>query len=490
MTLDPTLMAVLIVAYVAVQIGIGIWAARGVSTETDYYVGGRTLGFWSVGLSVFATWFGAETIMSSSAEISANGLAGGRAEPFGYAICLIAMALFIAAQFRARGYVTLADFFRERFGRRAEIACVWLTIPISVIWAAAQLAALAALMKTALNVPPQATLIVAALIIMAYTTLGGLLGDVATDMAQSVVLVVGLLVALVALIARMGGVENFFGAIEPGQLSLLGEGEHWLARADAWAVPILGSLVTQEAISRFLSAKSPQIARTACFGAAGLYLALGMGPVLIGLAGVHVDAPGAEGDDFMPALMREIAHPVVYIFFAGALLSAILSTTNSNVLSVSSLVAVNLFAKFHERASERTKLFTARAMTIGATFIAYLIAAGGASIRELITLTSILGQAALLIAVLIGLRSKFGSENAVLASVGACVLANVATLAVWPMQQMLGEGMSVWAAIAQLVAGEAPTPDGSFLISVAVAILAYVAVGYLEKRAPAAQPAK
>ncbi|MGE0828561.1 MAG: sodium:solute symporter [Hyphomonadaceae bacterium] len=481
--LDPTLMGALILAYVAVQIGIGVWISRKVRSETDYFVAGRNLGFLAVSLSVFATWFGAETILSSSAEIAGGGLAGGRAEPFGYALCLVGMALFIAGAFRAQGYLTLADFFRARFGRWAELACVWLTIPVSIIWAAAQLMALAALMQTALNIPPNITLFAAAILVMTYTAFGGLMGDVATDMVQSVVLIIGLLVALGAVVARMGGWDGLFASIEPAQLRLVGEGETWLARADAWAVPVLGSLVTQEAISRFLAAKSPALARNACFGAAGLYLAVGTIPVLIGLAGVHVGAPGAEGDNFMPALLREIAHPVVFIFFAGALLSAILSTADSNVLSVSSLISVNLFPRAHAALSDRMKLIVARAATVAASLIALAIAAGGASIRDLITLTSVLGQAGLLVAVLFGLRSRFGGERAALAGVIAAVGANVWTLAIWPMQQMAADGVGFGESLGLMLAGEAPALDGAFLLSVLAALAGYVAVGWWERTA-------
>ncbi|MBI1187010.1 MAG: sodium:solute symporter [Alphaproteobacteria bacterium] len=465
--------ALLIVLYVAVQLGIGLWVSRRVKTDADYFVAGRSLGAIPVALSVFATWFGAETILASSGVIADEGLAGGRAEPFGYALCLVGMAIFIAAAFRARGYVTLADFFRDRFGRFAELACVWLTIPISVIWAAAQLIALSVLMNAALGVPQGVTLIAATLLIMVYTAFGGLLGDIATDVVQSIVLIIGLIAAFIAAMGWFGGLGPMLGAIEPAQLNLIGEGESWLGRLDAWAIPILGSLVTQEAIARFLSAKDPKTAQRSCYAAAGLYLAVGLIPVLIGLAGAHVGV-AAEGDDFFPAFLREVAHPALFIVFSGALLSAILSTADSNILSVSSLVSVNLAAGFHKRASEAAKLWFARACTVGASLVAYAIAAGGASIRDLITMTSVLGQAGLLVAVLIGLRSKFGGERAALGAVVACILANLYTLVIYPLQ--LGESAAL------ILSGEASAPDGYFLYSVLAAILGYFAVGYWEAR--------
>jgi Na+/proline symporter len=224
------------------------------------------------------------------------------------------------------------------------------------------------------------------------------------------------------------------------------------------------------------------VARRACWSAGAIYLAVGMLPVLIGLSGAHLSAPGAEGDNFLPALVRHIAHPMMFLIFSGALLSAILSTVDSNILSTSSLVSVNLLAGLHARASERMRLAIARGVTVGASFFAFLIAAGGASIRELITLTSVLGQAGLLVAVLIGIYSRFGSERAALGAVIACALTNIATLAVWPIERMLAEGSTLAAAFAALFAGEAPSYDGYFLFSVLAALIGYVAVAIWERR--------
>jgi len=138
--------ALFIVGYLILQMALGIWVGRGAKTKGDYYLAGRRLGAWPIAFSLFATWFGAETVIGSSAAIAAGGLAEARAEPFGYALALVLMAAVIAIPFRKRGYVTLADFFRERFDQRSERLAAALTVLASVIWAAAQLLALSAVL--------------------------------------------------------------------------------------------------------------------------------------------------------------------------------------------------------------------------------------------------------------------------------------------------------------------------------------------------------
>lgn len=472
---DPTTVGFFIVVYVAIQIGIGLWVARGVKTEEDYFLAGRSLGLVPIGLSIFATWFGAETIMGSAGAIASEGLSGARAEPFGYAICLFAMAFLIAGVFRQRGYRNLADFFRDRFDHRSEFATAVITILVSTIWAAAQLLALAALLESALGVPSSITLAVATLVVVLYTSFAGIAGDIYTDMIQSVVLIIGLLFLLFALAARMGGFGPMLATIEPSQLKLLGDGETWLGQIDAWAIPILGSLVTQEAIARFLSTRTAKLARNSTLAAGVLYLFLGMVPVIIALAGVHYHPVGDDADAFLPGLASEILSPVLYILFAGALLSAVMSTTNSNVLSVSSMMSLNVLSSLHARASDKLRVRVARMATVGAGLVAWAIAASGQSIYELIALTSVWGQAGILVAVLIGLWSPYGGKRAALWAILVCMAVNLWTLAVGPVLSLLGDGATPGAAISQLIAGEAPTMEGYFLVSLAASILAYMA---------------
>lgn len=487
--MSPTVTGILILAYVAVQIAVGLWFARGVKSETDFFLAGRRLGIVPIALSIFATWFGSETVMGSSAAIAEGGLAGARAEPFGYALALVFMALLISAAFRARGYITVADFFRERYGHASEVLASVLSVIVSVIWASAQLLAFAVILKTAFNVPQEITLIAATIIVVGYTSFSGLMGDIVTDMIQGGVLLIGLLVLFFSVAHAFGGVGPMLASIQPQQLELLGADETWLGQIDAWAIPILGSLIAQEAISRTLAARTPELARRATFAAAGLYLAVGMIPVVIGLAGVHLAVAGATGDDYLPRLAQEVLSPALAVVFLGALMSAILSTVDSNLLSISSFVSINILAKRHQASDAAGRLRLARITTIGAGLAACLIASSGQSIYELIVLTSVFGQAGILVAVLIGMHSGFGGPRAALAGMIACVGANLFTYVVWPLSVMGQKGEGLGASFAAIIAGDAPAFEGAFLLSLLVALIAYSAGAWFDRRAKAVQPA-
>lgn len=479
--------------YVLSQIALGMYFARNVKSDTDYFLAGRGVALVPIAFSIFATWFSAETIIGSAGAISSEGLAGARAEPFGYALCLFAMGFWVAGSFRAKGYDNLAAFFRDRFDQRSELFTAVITILVSTIWAAAQMLALSVMLKTALGVPEQITLIVAAVVIIIYTATSGIVGDIYTDIIHAIVLIVGLLAVLWAVAAHLGGLGPMLAKIEPSQLTLRGETEGWLAQIDAWSIPILGSLVTQEVIARFLSARDAKSARTATFAAGWMYLALGVVPVLIALAGVHVIAVNPEDSDaFLPTLAGQILPPFVYVLFAGALISAVMSTTNSNVLSVSSMVSLTLLSAMRKQESEKARLWAARLSTVGAGVAAYLIAISGQSIYELIALTSVWGQAGILVAVLIGLHSSYGGKRAALWAILACLAVNFITLFFYPLFAVMSgpEAVSLGEGFALLIAGEAPSIAGYFLYSLLASIVAYVAGAEADKRAATALPNK
>lgn len=471
-----------LVLYVLAQVAIGVWAGRGAKSETDYYLGGRGVGFLPLTLSIFATWFGAETILGSAAAIAEGGLSGARAEPFGYAICLVLMALFIAKPIRKSNYVTISDFFRERYGKKAEIASAVVSVIISVIWAGAQLLAVAAILETVVGIPGYVTLLAAAGIVIFYCYFAGLKGDIATDVVQGVFLMIGIVILFLAVAGRAGGIEALLASIKPEQLRLVAEGESLFARIDNWMIPVIGSLVTQEALTRFLAARSTRTAQTACLAAACLYLALGMLPVLIGLGGTHLQVPGAVGDNYIPAMALELLPHFMAIVLVGALFSAILSTVDSNLLAVSSLVSINLMRKSHARRSEKEQLQIARMTTVLAGLGALLVAFSGSNIYELLAMTSIFGQGGILVATMIGLRSNFGGPSAALASLFACVAFNLATLLLLPMMDAMNEGATAAKAFAAVLAGDVEPIDGFFLWSIVVSIIAYVGVAAFAKK--------
>lgn len=396
--------------FITMQLGIAFYASRSIKSEGDYLLGGRSLGIVLASFSLFATWFGAETVMASSGAVAASGLSGGRADPFGYTICLILFGVLIALRMRAGNFMTTSDFYRQRFGIVAEKFSVFLVIPTSLIWSAAQINALSHILANVLDIDFSVAILASSFVVMLYTTIGGFMGDVITDLVDGIIVLVCLLITTVMVIHYGGGIEVAVNKITPERLNFVAPDMPLAAQMDEWMIAIVGSLVSQEVISRLLGTRSPETARNACFVAAGLYLFAGLMPVIIGLVGYDLIPTPESQDAFLPALAQSILPEFGYLMFLAALLSAILSTINTTLLSVGALAGHNLVLPWlaDESWDQVQKVRLERGLVMAAAFLTYLIAVSGESIYGLVEMSSSFGSSGLLVCLLMGLWTRIG----------------------------------------------------------------------------------
>lgn len=407
-TVKPNLMFLITIAiYVFIQMAIAVYVSRGTKSDDDYLVAGRKLGVWAVALSLFATWFAAETVIATTAEVAEIGLAGARIEPFAYGMGIVILGLFVAGRMRKGGYITVADFMRERFGGSAEGLCAIAIVVSATVWASAQLFALAILISTSSDLSFHVALIASTAVVLMYTLFGGLMGDVATDMIQGVILSIGVGILLVLALDAAGGISAAINSIPAERLSFNLPDESWLDRFEIWIIPIVGTITAQEAVSRTLAARTPEIARRGALLGAGIYVLVGFIPVSIGFIGPHLGLELGVGDAFTSSLAHALMPGWVYIIFVGALLSAILSSVDSALLSVSAVLTESGYRRFRPGMSERESLWAARSTTVFAGLIAFTIAASGSGVRELVEAASVIAGS-YAVTMLIGLSTRKG----------------------------------------------------------------------------------
>jgi SSS family solute:Na+ symporter len=410
--------------FLGVQLAVGVWASRRVKSEEDYLVAGRRLGIPLVTMSMFATWFGAETCLGSSGAVYERGLSGGRADPFGYATCLLLVGLLLAVPLHKARYLTLGDLYRERFGPHAERVLVLVLVPGSLLWGAAQLRAFGQVVASTSHLPVAFATGLAAVFTIVYTSFGGLWGDVLTDLVQGTVLCVGLVVLLIACFLDLPSESALGQVLAPARLDLWPASESPLAQIDRWSIPIFGSLVTQEMTARILAARSPAIAKRGALLSSVVYLAFGSIPVLLGLLGPALLPNLGDPEQLLPELARQKLPTAMYLLFACALLSAILSTVDSILLSASTLLSHNWLVPALGIDKDATKLWLDRGLVVLCGIIALYLALGASSIYELLEQSALMGAAGLVVTILCALYTPRPSQaGAILALVVGAILA-------------------------------------------------------------------
>lgn len=452
--------------YVAAQIALAIWAGRGAKSDADYLVAGRSLGTGAVGMSLFATWFASESLIATSGEVARDGLAGARTEPFAYALGILAIALFFAYRLRAGGFITIADFLRDRFGGTTESLAAVVVALGATIWSAAQLFAFAVIISGAAGIEFIPALIGATLLVMTYTLFGGLAGDVVTDIVQGAIIIASIVILLVLMVDASGGLGAMLAAAPATVWNLTTPDETWVDRAELWLIPIIGTMVSQEALARTLGARSPEVARRGALLGAGIYLVAGLIPVSLGLFGPQL-APvlgitlGAD-EAYLPSLAEALFPPWLLIIFTGALVSAILSSVDSALLAVSAVATESGYKRLNPGASPLVLLRAARLATVGAAGLAAVVAAQGESLRNLVLDAGAIA-AVLAVPIIIGLGGWSRSGRAAVAAIA--VQMGVLAVLDWGLGVpgaflwMLASGLATFGAVAAIEHAAHPPAD-------------------------------
>ncbi len=454
--------------YILLQLLIGFIVSKRIRTEDDYLLAGRKLGYGLATFSIFATWFGAESCVGTAGAAYEKGLAGVTADPFGYTICLLLMGLFFAIPLWRMKLTTIADLLKLRFSSGAERITALIIAPTSLLWAAAQIRAFGLVLSASSQLTVTIAITISAVVVIAYTVSGGLLADAMTDIVQGIAVIVGLIILLPPIIKDLGGVGPAFSSIPSEKLAFVSVEAHsnpfgFLQIAEEWSIPILGSVIAQELISRVIATRTPVIARRSSLIAASMYFCIGLIPLFIGLVGSKVVPGLVHPEQVLPMMAQRHLSTVLYILFAGALVSAILSTVDSALLASSAMISHNLIVSFQPTMEERKKLFLGRLGVVAMGIMAYLLALHAEGIYNLVKDASAFGGAGIFIVVAFGLFTRHGGAKSAIASL------------------LIG-------AVSWGLAHYAFGFEFSFLLSLVCSTVSYIFVGFLERR-PVSAPA-
>ena len=365
-----------ILLYLALTVGIGVYASKRVRGSRDFLVAGRSLPLVTSFATVFAAWFGAQTVLSVSATFTGEGLRGVPGDPFGASFALFFFAIFFATAFYRLDLLTIGDFYRRRYGKLVEVVTS-LAITVSYLgWISAQLTALGLVLHVSSGGawPLDWCILAGALVVMAYTMLGGMWAVALTNVLQTVVIVVGLLLAAWLVGGMAGGPANVIAhAHAAGKLDLWPDGGlvEWLPFVAAWMTMALGSIPRQDMFQRVTSAVDEKTAVRGSLLGGAAYLAFAFVPMFIAYAAVVIDprfldlfgsGDSREVQRILPDLILARTPFWAQAMFFGALLSAILSSASGALLAPTALFTENVLRPFMPQISDRRFLALLRAV--------------------------------------------------------------------------------------------------------------------------------
>lgn len=379
--MDHTLLG-FVILYLVVSIGIGLFAALKVRNATDYITAGRTLPMFIVVAMVFATWFGAETVLGIPATFLDENLGGTISDPFGASLALILFGLFFARPLYRMKLLTLGDFFRERYNRPVEIVISG-AIALSYLgWVSAQVVALGLVFNVLSDgaiTQPQGILI-GATVVLLYTLFGGMWSVALTTLVQMTVIVLGLL-WIAKLVGEMPEINGIAPVVE--HAAAAGKFEFWPPLE--WAAIVtfiaglltmgLGSIPQQDVFQRVNAGRNETVAVWGTVIGGTLYLLFAAVPLYLTYSATLVDPVmttrllAEDAQLVLPTFVKTHLPLYAQIVFYGALLSVIMSTASGTLLAPSVTISENIIKEFmpHHRMSQKKLLWITRGVVVGFT---------------------------------------------------------------------------------------------------------------------------
>jgi SSS family transporter len=424
-----------VAVYMLAMLGVGYYASKKSHTVADFLVAGRGLSLPVCSMTVMATWFGGAMMLGGAGAAFDDGMLGVIADPWGGALALLLVALFFARVFRRLKLITVTDFMEQRFGRIPAIGITITTIFSNVMWVAGMLVAFGTIFEVLTNIPVETGIIIGAIIVFAYTMLGGMWAVALTDFVQMAIIMVGLVILLIVVLVDVGG----WGAIGPqlpaGTFNMLpaeNSYEHWLNYLRAWTIIGLVDISAQTLFQRASAAKTERIAQQSFYIGGFGYLLFGLIPVFLGIIG-SVTMPGIGNSEFIvPELAKAHLHPIMIAVFVGAMLAAIMSSADSALLGASSVLAKNIVPWLRPGASPRHALIAARIGIPVFGGIAILIALRIQVVFDLMVDANILGLAVIIVPFILGVYWKKANRAGAIAGMAAGLLTWLATMRLWP----------------------------------------------------------
>jgi len=442
-----TLLAFVLV-YLLISISIGLYAATRVKNSTDYAVAGRSLPMPIVIATVFATWFGSETVLGIPARFAEQGLSGTVEDPFGASLCLIFVGLFFARKLYRMNLLTIGDYYKQRYNRTVEVIVSLCIVASYLGWVSAQITAMGLVFSvlTGGAISMAYGMVLGAAIVLLYTLFGGMWSVALTDAFQMLLIVGGMLFIGWVIADAAGGVGTVIShASEAGKLRFLPEMTlpSMLAFIGAAVTIMFGSIPQQDVFQRVMSARNESIAASGAVIGGSMYFIIAFIPMFLVYASQLIDpqlfASLLEEDSqlILPTLILRDTPLIAQIMFFGALLSAIMSTASGTLLAPSVTLTENIIREIRPM-NDQQLLLTTRIVVFCFTIIVttFALLSQGMPIYEMVGNSYKVPLVGAFIPLVMGLYWKRATTQGALASV-------IGGLSSWVLMEVFG-GESIW----------------------------------------------
>lgn len=369
-------------------VGVGLLAVLKTRSQSDFFIGGRAMNSFVVGLSAVSSGRSSWLVLGLSGVAYVSGTSAIWAI-VGYIVVEAWQFVYLGRKLRkdtqAMDSITLLDYFESRFNDKSGLLRITGVIIIGIFitaYVAAQFNAGAKSLSTALNLSFILSLVISGLLIMVYMVLGGYVAVAYNDVVRAIIMLTGLVVLPVIAIIQIGGLailNDMLHGLNPAYLDPFSLG----AGAIIGFLGIgLGSPGQPHIVVRYMSIADPMKLKYSAIYGTFWNIVLGLGAICIGLVGRILipdinSLPDSDPEMIYLVLSSEYFGPVMYGLLVGGVFAAILSTADSQLLVVASTFARDFYEKViagKREIDEKKKLYLSRLVVVVSGIIALCLA--------------------------------------------------------------------------------------------------------------------
>lgn len=393
--------------YLVGMIGVGVWMYQRTDTLDGFVLGGRSLGPFPAALSAQASDMSGWLLLGLPGAIYVSGL-GEAWIGIGLLVGTYLNWRFVAERLRnytqrANNSITLSDYFEHRFEDRTRLLRIVSAIVIIVfftIYVSSGLVAGGLLFEQVFGIDSTTAITISVGVIVVYTLLGGFLAVSYTDAFQGLLMVAALILVPVLAVLADGGFAVMTETVRgesPSLLQLFGSagledgvwtdtgtlGTLGIISAASWGLGYFGQ---PHILARFMGIRDASMVPLARrIGVTWVAISLA-GAVLVGIAGIAYFAePLDNPETVFISLIVETVNPWIGGILLMAVLAAVMSTADSQLLVTSSALTEDIYRAFIDRdASQQRLLWIGRVVTVGVALFAFFLALGGGTVLELV----------------------------------------------------------------------------------------------------------
>lgn len=351
------------IVYLAFTVGLGVYLGRNITNDKDYFLAGRKLPWWAIGMSMVVTDIGAIDVVGIAGSAYLYGIVMGNYDWIGCVPVMIIAGFIIIPYFWRSEVYTIPEFLGRRFneGVRGVSALLWASFLACNL--GLMLYATAVLMKSMMGLSFTFSVLLVAVLVSVYTLAGGLLAVVYTDVLQCVVLFLGCIVTSLIGLYNVGGFDGLFAAIHnmgPGYENHLNlvlpmdtKSPHpWPGIFFGLAMVLAPAywFGNQAIVQRCLGASSEFEAKASFMFGALLKTILPFVIVIPGLIALATNpnllSASGSSDNVLPDMIRDTFPRGLLGPFFAAFLASLMSGADSSLNSVATLLTKDVYERF------------------------------------------------------------------------------------------------------------------------------------------------